>query len=273
MIATPETPAQPGPAEAKPLSRNESLKADSNFLRGHILQDLADPSTGTVSEDSNQLMKFHGVYSQDDRDLRNQRRKEGKDKAYIFMARIRSPGGMCTPAQWLALDALVDARANGTLKITNRQSFQIHGVIKDNLRPAVREINRALLTTVAACGDINRNVMCNPNPEESQLHAEVLRIARAVNEHLLPRSRAYHELWVDDRLVAGGEPEVEPIYGKAYLPRKFKIVIAVPPSNDVDIFGHDLGFIAIADGGGRLAGFDVTAATASATAFSSNSAE
>jgi len=258
MIATPETPAQPGPAEAKPLSRNESLKADSNFLRGHILQDLADPSTGTVSEDSNQLMKFHGVYSQDDRDLRNQRRKEGKDKAYIFMARIRSPGGMCTPAQWLALDALVDARANGTLKITNRQSFQIHGVIKDNLRPAVREINRALLTTVAACGDINRNVMCNPNPEESQLHAEVLRIARAVNEHLLPRSRAYHELWVDDRLVAGGEPEVEPIYGKAYLPRKFKIVIAVPPSNDVDIFGHDLGFIAIADGGGRLAGFDVT---------------
>ena len=246
------------PTSHTPLHKNEQLKADSNFLRGHILADLADVSTGTVTEDSNQLMKFHGVYSQDDRDLRAQRRKEGKDKAYIFMSRIRVPGGVCTPAQWLAIDALADSHGNGTFKITNRQAFQLHGVIKEKLRSAVREINRALLTTVAACGDVVRNVMCNPNPAQSHLHAEVLRIARALSERLTPRTRAYRELWVDDRLVAGGEPDEEPIYGRAYLPRKFKIVVAVPPSNDVDIFAHDLGFIAIAGDDGRLAGFNVT---------------
>ena len=259
-IAAPSGPETGAPAhpKVKPLDKAEQLKADSNFLRGHILADLADQSNGTVTEDSAKLMKFHGVYPQDDRDLRNQRRKEGKEKAYIFMARIRSSGGICTPAQWLALDALVDTHANGTLKITNRQSFQLHGVIKSTLKPAIREINRVLLNTIAACGDVNRNVMCNPNPEESHLHAEVLGVARAISDHLLPRSRAYHELWIDDTLVGGGEPEVEPIYGKTYLPRKFKVVIAVPPSNDVDIFAHDLGFIAIADAAGRLEGFNVT---------------
>jgi sulfite reductase (NADPH) hemoprotein beta-component len=252
MSLSPEIPT-------KPLDKNEQLKADSNFLRGHILSDLADPSSGTVSEDSNKLMKFHGVYGQDDRDLRNQRRKEGKEKAFSFMARIRVPGGVCTPAQWLALDALGESHGNGTIKITNRQSFQFHGVLKGNLRPAIKEVNRILLNTIAACGDVNRNVMCNPNPQLSELHAEVLAITRAISDHLLPRSRAYHELFIGDELVAGGEPEAEPIYGRTYLPRKFKIVVAVPPSNDVDVFAHDLGFIAIADEKGRLAGFDITA--------------
>lgn len=258
MSLTPETAAKPGPAEAKPLSKNELLKTDSNFLRGHILQDLNDTSTGTITEESAQLTKFHGIYPQDDRDLRAQRRKEGKEKAYIFMARIRVPGGVCTPEQWLALDAIADSHANGTVKITNRQAFQLHGVIKDKLRPAIREVNRVLLTTIAACGDVVRNVMCNPNPHESRLHAETLSIARALSAHLTPKTRAYHEIWVEDRLVAGGEPDEEPIYGKTYLPRKFKIVIAVPPSNDVDIFAHDLGFIAIEGPDGRLAGFNVT---------------
>ena len=242
----------------KPLSKNEVLKAGSNLLRGDIAKDLADPSTATISEESGQLTKFHGIYPQDDRDLRNQLRKEGKEKAYSFMARVRVPGGVCTPAQWLAMDALSDSHANGTLKITNRQAFQFHGVIKTKLKAAIRGINQALLDTLAACGDVNRNVMCNPNPHLSHLHAQTLEIARSISAHLSPRTRAYHEIWIDDAMVAGGEPEEEPIYGKTYLPRKFKTVIAIPPSNDVDVFAHDLGFIAIADDAGNLVGFNIT---------------
>jgi sulfite reductase (NADPH) hemoprotein beta-component len=244
----------------KPLHKNEQLKAQSNYLRGHILRDLQDASSATITEESAQLTKFHGIYPQDDRDQRAQRRKEGREKAYIFMARIRVPGGICTPAQWLAMDAIADSRGNGTLKITNRQSFQLHGVLKGNLRPAIHEVNLALLDTLAACGDVNRNVMCNPNPHLSSLHAATLEAARAVASRLLPRTRAYHELWVDDTLVAGGEPEEneEPMYGRTYLPRKFKTVFAIPPSNDVDVFAHDLGFIAIAGGDGRLEGFVIT---------------
>ncbi len=248
------------PATPKPLSKNEGLKASSNYLRGHILRDLEDTSSGTITEESSQLTKFHGIYPQDDRDLRAQRRKEGKEKAYIFMARIRVPGGICTPAQWLALDRISDVHANGTLKITNRQSFQLHGVIKSELRPAIHEVNLALLDTLAACGDVNRNVMCNPNPHLSALHAKTLAIAKATANRLLPKTRAYHELWVEDTLVGGGEPpaDEEPMYGKTYLPRKFKIVFAVPPSNDVDVYAHDLGFIAITDAEGSLTGFNVT---------------
>jgi sulfite reductase (NADPH) hemoprotein beta-component len=255
MSTTPDKPV----ATPKPLHKNESIKGESNFLRGHILRDLADRSTGSITEDSSQLTKFHGVYAQDDRDLRNVRRKEGKEKAFSFMARIRVPGGVCTPAQWIALDSLADTHANGTLKLTTRQAFQFHGILKENLWQTINQVNRSLLDTLAACGDVNRNVMCNPNPEQSSLHAETLRISRALSEHLSPRTRAYHEIWVGSDLVAGGEPDdTEPIYGKTYLPRKFKIVIAIPPSNDVDIYGNDLGFIAIADATGKLAGFNVT---------------
>ena len=251
-------PPDLSPIPEKSLHKNELLKAGSNFLRGDILRDLADPSTGTITEESAQLTKFHGVYAQDDRDLRNQRRKEGKEKAFSFMARVRVPGGVCTPAQWLALDALADEFANGTLKLTTRQAFQFHGILKGDLRRTLHGVNRALLDTLAACGDVNRNVMCNPNPEQSALHAETLRVAKAISDHLSPRTRAYHEIWVGDDLVAGGEPEAEPLYGATYLPRKFKTVVAIPPSNDVDVFGHDLGFIAIVDEHGRLAGFNVT---------------
>jgi sulfite reductase (NADPH) hemoprotein beta-component len=248
--------ATPSPA-GKPLHKNEQLKAESNFLRGNILRDLADQSTGGITEDSAQLTKFHGIYAQDDRDLRNQRRKEGREKAFSFMARVRVPGGVCTPAQWIALDALADQYANGTLKLTTRQAFQFHGVLKGNLWRTINGVNRALLDTIAACGDVNRNVMCNPNPEQSALHAQVYAVANDLSTHLLPRSRAYHELWVGDELVGGGEPEEEPIYGRTYLPRKFKIAVAVPPSNDVDIFSNDLGYIAIVEQG-KLVGFNVT---------------
>jgi sulfite reductase (NADPH) hemoprotein beta-component len=256
MSSTPENVTIPVPE--KPLHKNEQLKSESNFLRGHILRDLADHSTGGITEESGQLTKFHGIYAQDDRDLRNIRRKENKEKAFSFMARIRVPGGVCTPGQWLALDALADAHANGTLKLTTRQAFQFHGILKGDLWRTINGVNKALLDTIAACGDVNRNVMCNPNPEQSELHSEVYRVTKAISEHLLPRSRAYHELWVGDELVAGGEPEAEPIYGNTYLPRKFKIVVAVPPSNDVDIYAHDLGYIAITDAAGKLIGFNVT---------------
>ncbi len=259
MSSTATPAAVPEPA-AKPLAKNEGLKATSNFLRGNILRDLADQSTGGITEDSGQLTKFHGIYAQDDRDLRNQLRKEGKEKAFSFMARIRVPGGVCTPAQWVTLDSLADTHANGTLKLTTRQAFQFHGILKGNLWGAINGVNRALLDTLAACGDVNRNVMCNPNPEQSALHVETLRVTKAIADHLLPRTKAYHEIWVGgDTLVAGGEPEAEPIYGATYLPRKFKIVVAIPPSNDVDIYAHDLGFIAIADASGKkLLGFNVT---------------
>jgi sulfite reductase (NADPH) hemoprotein beta-component len=246
-------------AAPKALHKNEQLKAESRYLRGNILKELEDRSNGTISEESSQLTKFHGIYAQDDRDLRAQRRKEGKEKAYSFMARVRVPGGVCTPAQWIAMDALAESHGNGTLKITNRQAFQLHGILKGNLRRAIREVNRALLDTLAACGDVVRNVMCNPNPFLSELHAETLAVAKAVASRLLPKTGAYHELWVEDELVAGGDPEEdqEPMYGRTYLPRKFKVAFAIPPSNDVDVYANDLGFIAITDKAGRLAGFNV----------------
>jgi len=252
-------PEDNSPIPEKPLHKNEQLKAESRWLRGNILRDLADESTGTITEDSSQLTKFHGIYAQDDRDLRIPRKREGREKAFIFMARVRVPGGVVTPQQWLELDKLADSHGNGSLKLTTRQAFQFHGIVKKNLRPLIQQINVAAgLNTKGACGDINRNVMCNPNPEQSALHGEALAVAQAISDHLLPRTRAYHELWVADQLVDGGEPEEEPVYGKTYLPRKFKIVIAVPPSNDVDVYAHDIGFIAIADDSGKkLLGFNV----------------
>ena len=242
---------------AENLHKNEGIKTGSNYLRGTLAEALSDPLRGDVSADDAQLTKFHGIYLQDDRDERAERRKKKLDKAYSFMIRVRVPGGVTTPAQWLAMDTLADTYANGTLKLTTRQAYQLHGVLKANLKKTIQEINAALMDTVAACGDVNRNVMCNPNPWQSQVHAEVLGVAQAISDHLTPRTRAYHEIWLDEERVAGGEEDEEPIYGKTYLPRKFKIVVAVPPSNDVDIYAHDLGFIAIVEDG-KIAGYNVT---------------
>ena len=161
------------------------------------------------------------------------------------MIRMRVPGGVCTPAQWLAMDSIATEFANGTLRLTTRQAFQFHGVIKSNLKRTMQAINTALLDTIAACGDVNRNVMCNPNPYQSQAHAAALELARAISEHLTPRTGAYHEIWLDGEKVVDTQVDEEPIYGRHYLPRKFKTVVAVPPSNDVDVFAQDLGFIAI----------------------------
>ncbi len=242
-----------GTANLTPVER---IKAASRNLRGSIVEGLADPVTGGLREDDQHLIKFHGTYQQDDRDQREERRLAKLEPAYSFMIRTRLPGGVCTPAQWLALDELAGRYGNGTLRLTTRQAFQLHGVIKTELKQAIAAMNAALIDSIAACGDVNRNVLASPNPVESALHSEVHRWAVRLSELLLPRTRAYHEIWLDGEKVAGGE-EVEPIYGSTYLPRKFKAAIVVPPQNDVDVFAHDLGFIAIVEDG-RLAGFNLT---------------
>ena len=245
------------PSATKPLAANEGMKINSRHLRGHIAADLADTSTGNISEESNQLSKFHGLYMQDDRDLRNPLKKEGKEKAFAFMLRVRLPGGKATAKQWLVLDRLADEIASPSLRLTTRQTFQFHGVLKGNVKKLVKGMHQVLLDSIAACGDVNRNVMAPPNPERDPVQQEVYSHAVAWSEFALPKSRAYHEIYLDEELVAGGEPENEPMYGDTYLPRKFKTGFAIPPSNDVDVFSQDLGFIAIAENG-KLLGYNVT---------------
>lgn len=234
----------------------ERIKAASLGLRGTLAESLADPHTAGVREDDGQLIKLHGIYQQDDRELREERRKRKLEPAISFMIRVRLPGGVCTPAQWLAMDDLATRHGNDTLKLTTRQTFELQGVIKEELPATLQAMDRALLDSIAACGDVNRNVLCSAQPEHSQLHAQVHQCSIALSEHLLPKTQAYHEIFLGKERVAGGEPEHEPLYGPTYLPRKFKTVIAVPPYNDVDVYAHDLGFIAIAQGE-RLRGFNL----------------
>lgn len=240
------------------LHKNESIKASSAFLRGTILEGLSDSVTGSISADDQQLTKFHGIYQQDNRDIRAERRRKKLDKAYTFMARICLPGGTCSPEQWIAVDELSNFCEFNTLKLTTRQAFQLHGILKSNLKHTIKTVNDALLTTLAACGDVNRNVMCNPNPPDSQVYSEVQAIAEAVDSELKPKTSAYAEIWLDgEKVLSHGEAEVEPLYGATYLPRKFKIAFAIPPHNDVDVFAHCLGFIAIIEED-RLLGFNVS---------------
>jgi sulfite reductase (NADPH) hemoprotein beta-component len=241
------------------VSRNERIKEASNYLRGTLAESLAEEITGAIVEDDQQLVKFHGMYLQDDRDLRPERTRKKMEKAFAFMIRVRVPGGVLSPAQWLALDRVARDYGNHTMRLTTRQTVQLHGIIKSNLKATLKEIDAALLNSIAACGDVNRNVMCGANPEQGPAHAAALELARKVSDHLTPQTPAYREIWLDGERIAGGEDDVvEPIYGKTYLPRKFKIVVAVPPSNDVDVFAHDLGFIAVLDDKGGVAGWNVT---------------
>jgi sulfite reductase (NADPH) hemoprotein beta-component len=246
------------PEELAKLSEIERIKDASDYLRGTLVESLQDPLTGALTEDDTQLCKYHGIYQQDDRDLRDERRRQKLEPRYQFMVRIRVPGGVCTPTQWLEVDRIANTWCNCTIRLTSRQTFQLHGVVKRNLKKTIARINGALLDTIAACGDVNRNVMCNSNPYQSRLHAEVYEYAGRISEHLLPRTTAYHEIWLDEKLLSSTRQDEEPIYGKHYLPRKFKIAIAIPPSNDVDLFANDLGFIAITEND-RLLGFNVTA--------------
>ncbi|CAH2715193.1 Sulfite reductase [NADPH] hemoprotein beta-component [Neobacillus rhizosphaerae] len=236
----------------------EDIKERSNYLRGTLKEVMQDPISAGIPDDDNRLMKHHGSYLQDDRDLRNERQKQKLEPAYQFMLRVRLPGGVAAPDQWLVMDELSETYGNGTLKLTTRETFQIHGILKWNMKKTIQEIHAALLDTIAACGDVNRNVMCASNPYQSEIHSEVYEWSKKLSNDLLPRTRAYHEIWLDEEKVAGTPEveEVEPMYGPLYLPRKFKIGIAVPPSNDIDIFSQDLGFIAIVEEG-KLVGFNV----------------
>ena len=241
------------------LARNEYIKDASDFLRGTLAEGVQNEITGAISEDDQQLVKFHGMYLQDDRDLRPERSRKKMEKAFAFMIRVRIPGGVVTPQQWLALDQVARDYSNHTMRLTTGHTVQLHGITNTNLTATLKPIEAVTLDTISACGDVNRNVMCNPNPHQSRAHAAAQDLAKAVSDHLLPATPAYREIWLDGVRIAGGEQEVEePIYGKTYLPRKFKIVVAVPPSNDVDIFAHDLGYIAILDDKGDVAGWNVT---------------
>lgn len=273
--------------EPPPLT-NEDMKRDSNFLRGTIAEELKDQSTGSVCAVSQQLTKFHGIYMQDDRDVREERKKAGLEPAYSFMVRVRLPGCVATPDQWLIIDKLSDERGNGTIKITTRGTFQLHGVVKEDLKPAIRGMNSKLMDTVAACGDVNRNVVGSAAVHSANVHRQVAKISNDISEHLLPQTTAYYEIWLEGKedsdepgytnavetraagpvkkknkhLVAQSPPvlegteDVEPLYTPLYLPRKFKVNIAVPPVNDVDVYGHDVGLIAIVENN-NVVGFNV----------------
>jgi sulfite reductase (NADPH) hemoprotein beta-component len=241
-----------------PPSDVERIKEESNYLRGTLRESMLDQISAGISDDDNRLMKHHGSYLQDDRDLRNERQKQKLEPAYQFMLRVRLPGGVATPDQWLVMDDLSQKYGNGTLKLTTRMTFQLHGILKWNMKKTIQGIHASLMDTIAACGDVNRNVMCNPNPYQSDIHLEVYEWAKKLSNDLLPRTRAYHEIWLDEEKVASTPEveEVEPMYGPLYLPRKFKIGIAVPPSNDIDVYSQDLGLIAIVEDN-KLIGFNV----------------
>ncbi|MCP4900619.1 MAG: NADPH-dependent assimilatory sulfite reductase hemoprotein subunit, partial [bacterium] len=242
--------------QSEALSAVEHIKAGSRYLRGTIEEGLAEQVTGAISDDDSQLTKFHGIYLYDDRDLRLERQEQKLEPLYRFMVRVRVPGGICTAKQWLALDAVAREHGNGTLRLTTRQAVQFHGIIKRDLKASVASINASLLDTIAACGDVNRNVLCSPLPERSRIHAAAYGWVKRISEHLTPRTSAYHEIWLNGEQVAENVEDTEPIYGHTYLPRKFKIALVVPPVNDVDVFAHDLGLIAIVRNG-RLTGFNI----------------
>ncbi len=235
----------------------EKIKAASRNLRGTIAEGLVDPLTGAIADSDTQLSKFHGIYQQDDRDIRSERKRQKLEPAFSFMIRARIPGGLVTTAQWLGLDRIATEHANQSIRLTTRQAIQYHGVVKRDLKQTVAEINQATLDTIAACGDVNRNVMSPPLPALSNIHRDIQHHAEALSEHLMPKSRAYHEIWLDGKKIESSKAEAEPIYGDTYLPRKFKVAFVVPPQNDVDVFTQDLGFITIVKNG-EIAGFNVT---------------
>ncbi len=245
-------------SDEKQLTEVEHIKARSRHLRGTIEEGLQDRTTGALPADDTQLTKFHGFYQQDDRDLRDERRHQKLEPLYSFMLRARVPGGVITSKQWKAIDEIARNLTGGGLRLTTRQTFQYHGILKHNVKPLIQGINEAMIDSIAACGDVNRNVLCNTNPVESDLHKEIYEDAVAISKHLLPNTAAYHEIWLDKEKIVNFEEEKEPIYGDTYLPRKFKIAVAVPPHNDVDVNGNDLSYVAIIKDG-KLLGYNLLA--------------
>ncbi|MDN8541794.1 assimilatory sulfite reductase (NADPH) hemoprotein subunit [Erwinia sp. BC051422] len=246
----------PGPlvVEGK-LTDAERLKKESNYLRGTIAEDLDNGLTGGFTGDNFLLIRFHGMYQQDDRDIRAERAEQKLEPRHAMMLRCRLPGGIITPTQWLAIDKFAaDNTIYGSIRLTNRQTFQFHGILKGNVKPAHQMLSEVGLDALATANDVNRNVLCTSNPIESELHQEAYEWAKKLSEHLLPQTRAYAEIWLDQEKVA--TTDKEPILGETYLPRKFKTTVVVPPHNDVDLHANDLNFIAIAENG-RLVGFNL----------------
>lgn len=248
----------------KKLAAVEVIKGESQFLRGSIPQDLLEDDNPQFAKPNTQLLKFHGTYQQDDRDARNKKEPGGKStKQYSMMTRTRIPGGRLTSEQMIAHLDICDTLGTATLKCTTRQALQLHGIVKNDLRETIQRIDAVQLSTLAACGDVNRNVMCCPAPVKDAVHDELRRLTDALKDHLAPKTRAYHELWLQDdttgekQLVGGGEPDDEPIYGPTYLPRKFKIGIAKPDDNCIDIYTNDLGFLAVIREG-NVIGYNVS---------------
>jgi sulfite reductase (ferredoxin) len=238
------------------LSRNESIKATSNHLRGLIKEELVE-DTPAFGDDSEQLLKFHGIYQQDDRDRRKEARAKGLDKHHQLMIRTRIPGGVVSSDAYLAHDNISQRWANGTLRVTTRQDFQLHGVLKGDLKHSITAINEALLTTLGGCGDVERNIMCCPEPIADQFHERVDQSIAAMVAALTPRTAAYHEIWLDGEVVDSSEPEVEPLYGEQYLPRKFKTTVAIEGDNCVDVYAHDLAIVAMRGPDDGVRGFNV----------------
>lgn len=238
-----------------PLSDNERLKRESNHLRGTIEQDLKNDLTGGFSADNFQLIRFHGMYQQDDRDIRAERQKQKLEPLHNVMLRARLPGGIITPTQWLAIDKFADDKTlYGSIRLTTRQTFQFHGVLKPNIKLMHQTLNSIGIDSIATAGDVNRNVLCTSNPVESVVHQQAYEWAKKISEHLLPKTRAYAEIWLDEEKLE--TTEQEPILGDTYLPRKFKTAVVIPPQNDVDVHANDLSFVAIAEQG-QLIGFNV----------------
>ncbi|MEM7732093.1 MAG: assimilatory sulfite reductase (NADPH) hemoprotein subunit [Pseudomonadota bacterium] len=233
---------------------NERLKKDSNFLHGTIEEDLADPITGGFSADNFQLIRFHGMYQQDDRDIRPERTKQKLEPLHNVMLRARMPGGIITPQQWLVIEKFAEENTMyGSVRLTTRQTFQFHGVLKPHIKDMHKVINSAGIDSIATAGDVNRNVLCTTNPVESALHAEAYEWSKRISEHLLPNTKAYAEIWLDGEKAKTTE---EPILGETYLPRKFKTTVSIPPNNEVDVHANDLNFVAIAENG-KLVGWNV----------------
>ena len=238
------------------LSAIEKVKQASDALRGTIKEGLSDEITGAISEDDKALVKFHGMYLQDDRDRRDERAEKKLERLYSFMIRLRLPGGLLRADQWLATQDIAGAHSTGVIKITTRQTIQLHGLYKSHIKPTIQAFNQASLHSLATCGDINRNVICAAHPQQSPIHKKVHDFAFKIDELLLPKTKAYYEIWLDDEILADKKEEEDPLYQDRYLPRKFKIAIAIPPNNDVDVFGNDLGLIAIIENN-ELKGFNI----------------
>ena len=234
----------------------EKIKKASDGLRGTIEKSLENEITGAISEDDTAVVKFHGMYQQDDRDRREERAAKKLDRLYSFMIRLRLPGGFMTPEQWIATHNIAGENSTGVIKITTRQTLQLHGVIKSNVRPTIQAFSKAKLDSIATCGDINRNVVCTSHPRESPIHKEVFDYADKISTMLMPKTRAYYEVWLDDEKIIDKKDEEDPLYQDRYLPRKFKIGLGIPPNNDVDVLANDLGLIAIIENN-ELKGFNI----------------